>query len=87
MLRLVGPTCSAGAASTLPPPLKPVCPSTGGVRSLSVGEWVVAHDFLTYLNTQVDLLRRALPAAPALEAQLVMTERLIGRITALLAEG
>jgi hypothetical protein len=50
------------------------------------GEWVIARDFLVYLHIQVDLLRRSTSFAPALEAQLHMTERLIAHITALLGE-
>jgi hypothetical protein len=50
------------------------------------GEWVIARDFLVYLHVQVDLLRRSTSFAPALEAQLAMTERLIARISALLGE-
>ena len=50
------------------------------------GEWVVARDFLVYLHIQVDFLQRGASSAPAVEAQLAMTERLIARISALLGE-
>lgn len=50
------------------------------------GEYAVARDFLVYLNRQVEMLRAALPTAPDLQPQLAMTERLIGRIEALLGE-
>lgn len=65
---------------------KGICAESFAEYHIWRGEYAVARDFLVYLNVQVEMLRAALPTAPNLQPQLAMTERLIGRIQALLGE-
>ncbi len=50
------------------------------------GELVVARDFLIFLDTQLECLRRTSPCTPQLQQQFAMTERLIERIQSLLGD-
>ena len=50
------------------------------------GEYAVARDFLVFLAAQLDTLHQTSAATFEMQEQLVMTERLITRIQALLGE-